>query len=72
MREPAGSRPGCHPGVADGSLYKYDSGTSAFVKTDLASGNQRVTSISISPTDSQKLFVTVNATKSIWYTTNGG
>lgn len=56
----------------DDGLYKYDSGTSAFVLSGLSGTGARVTSISFSPTDPDKIFVSLNANKSLWYTTSGG
>jgi hypothetical protein len=56
----------------DAGIYKYDSGSSSFTLSGLGSAGARVTTISFSPTDANKIFVGLEAKKSLWYTTTGG
>lgn len=54
----------------DAGIYKWNGTT--FVQSGLNVTGSRVTSISFSPADANKIFVGLNARKSLWYTTTGG
>lgn len=54
----------------DNGIYKWNG--SSFALSGLSSSGGNVTSISFSPVDANKIFVGLNARKSLWYTTTGG